>query len=115
MSRYADQLTDLIPEITRVYFEATDETKKELMDKLEKEILPPHLKYFDDRMAKSGSGFIASSGLSWADLYIYSIGDYFPNKDRLFERFKHIKESRNKIEAIPAIAQWLKVRPVTEF
>lgn len=29
--------------------------------------------------------------------------------------FKHIKENRDKIEANPGIAQWLKVRPVTEY
>lgn len=110
-----DQLTDLMPEIAKVHHETNQEKKKELMDKLEKEILPVHLKYFDDQMAKSGSGFIVSSGLSWADLHIYTLCDYFPSKKKLLEQFKHIKENRDKIEANPGIAHWLKVRPVTEY
>ena len=102
-------------DIGKVRHEKDEEKKKELVIKLEKDILPVQLKHFEDRLAKSGSGFIASSGLSWVDLFLYVISDFFPNKDQLLGQFKHIKENREKIEANPGISQWLKTRPVTEF
>ena len=94
--------------------EENEEKKKELEQKLITEISPTNLKFFEDRLAKSGSGYI-TSGLSWADLFLYNLVDFFPNKDEILKQFKHIKENREKIEAHPGIAQWLKTRPVTEF
>jgi hypothetical protein len=73
------------------------------------------MKYFDERLAKSGSGYIASSGLSWVDLYLYTIVDLQPNKDEIVKQFKHIRENRERVEANPGISHWFKVRPVTPF
>lgn len=102
-------------DIGKARHEPNEEKKKELLEKLEKEILPVQLKHFEERLAKSGSGFIASSGLSWIDLYLYTISDLFPNKDQVLQPFKLIRENREKIEANSGISHWLKTRPVTEF
>ena len=73
------------------------------------------MKYFEERLAKSGSGYIASSGLSWVDLYLYTIVDLQPNKDEIVKQFKHIRENRERVEANPGISHWFKVRPVTSL
>lgn len=114
--RYADQLVDLGLEMGKAFHETNPDKKKEIEEKLANEIIPKNLKLFEERLAKSGSGFIASSGLTWVDLLLFVLADWFgPKKDAILEHFKHIKENRDKIAAIPGIANWLKVRPVTEM
>ena len=66
------------------------------------------MKYFDDR-------FIASSGFSWIDLYLYIVLDWITEKESLLDKFKNVKACFDKLVAIPGIAHWLKVRPVTEM
>lgn len=108
-------MTDFVNELAKVFRESDPEKKKEIQEKLAKEVVPVQLKYFEERMAKSGSGFIASSGFTWIDLYLYVIIDWIPQKEQIFEAFKTIKAARDKIEAMKGIAEWLKTRPVTEM
>lgn len=109
--RYADQLSDLSIEFVKIYRESDPEKKKELQEKLANEIAPVQLKFFEDRLAKSGSGFIAASGLTWIDIYLYSMVDAIPQTDQVLRAFPNIKASREKVEANPGISAWLKVRP----
>ena len=93
----------------------TDETKKkQLEEKIYKEIVPAHMKYFEERLAKSGSGFVVPSGLSWVDIYLFSLLDLNPSKELLFQHFKHIKDNYEKVAANPGIANWIKTRPPTQ-
>ena len=105
---------DFIVEFGKARREENEEKKKELEEKIQKEILPANLKFFEDRLAKSGSGYV-TSGLSWVDLFLYNLVDFFPHKEEILKQYKHIKENREKVEANPGVAQWLKTRPVTEF
>lgn len=92
----------------------TDETiKKQKDEKLRKETLPVELKKFDDRLAKTGSGFIVESGLTFADLYLHVLVDWFINEPGLFDNLKHVMANHEKVSAIPKIAEWLSTRPVT--
>ena len=75
------------------------------------EIAPVQLKFFEDRLAKSGSGLVAASGLTWIDIYLYAMVDALPQRDQVLAAFANIKASREKVEANPGIAAWLKVRP----
>lgn len=115
LDMYADQLTDLTNELAKILRESDPEKKKELQEKMAKEILPVHLKYHEERFAKSGSGYFAASGLTWVDLYLYVMLDWVPEKEKILEAFKNVKANREKIEANPRIAAWLKARPVTEM
>ena len=112
---YADQLGDLSNELAKYFKEKCGEKKKPIEEKIVKEIMPVQLKFFDDRLAKSGSGYIVPSGLTWVDLLLYVLYDWIPQNDKCFENFKHLKEHRTKVDSIPQIAKWLKIRPVTSI
>lgn len=94
----------------------TDETrKKEKDEKFKKVTLPSQLKIFDDRLGKSGSGYFASSGLTFADLYLHVLIDWFiGNHPTLLDNLAHVKANREMVSSVPNIANWLKTRPVTE-
>ena len=111
---YADLLSDLGAEMVNLRREKDEEKRKELAEKLYKEIIPNKVKYIDERLGKSGSGFIVSSGFSWVDLYLYLVIDWIPEKESLLEKFKNVRENFNKVVSIPGIANWLKIRPVTQ-
>ena len=106
-------MCDFTSEIVSWFRESDGEKKKEIENKLSNEVIPTHMKFFDDRLAGSGSGFIAESGFTWVDLYLYTTVDWNPKRETILANYKHIKEARDKIEAIPGIQNWLKVRPVT--
>jgi len=108
-------LTDLKNELVKVLRESDPGKKKELQEKLASETVPTHLKFFEERLAKSGSGYLGWSGFTWGDIYLYIIQDWFPNKDAVLEKFPHVKALKEKVESNPGIANWLKVRPVTEM
>lgn len=93
----------------------TDEArKKEKDEKFRQQTLPAQLKLFDDRLAKSGSGFIAPSGLTFVDLYLHVLVDWFISQPGLIDNLPHLKANREKVSSIPRIAEWLKTRPVTD-
>ena len=109
-------MTDLGNEMGNAMFEKNEEQKKVLMEKLANESVPHNLKIFNERLGKTGSGFIAASGLSWADLYLFvileNLGD---KKDAILANFKNVKTLDENIRANPSIATWLAKRPKTDY
>lgn len=108
-------MNDLISEMGKVFRETDEAKKKELQEKLATEIAPAHMKILEERLAKSGSGFFVSSGFTWTDALLFVLLDWVPAKDTVLANFPHIKQLSEKVSAIPGIAEWLKVRPVTEM
>ncbi len=104
-------------EIVRAHiYEKDEERKKELVAKLENETIPNHLRIFEERVVKSGSGYLATSGLTWADLYLYAVLEWFgPKREPTLEHFPHLKKLNQAITEHPRIAAWLAKRPVTEM
>ena len=84
-------------------------------EKLATETLPQNMKIFDERLGKTGSGFFAASGLSWADLHLFNVLEFLGDKrETLIANFKNVKALDEKIRAHPAIATWLAKRPKTD-
>lgn len=94
-----------------------DETrKKALEEKFVNETVPHNLKIFNNRLEKTGSGFLAASGLSWADLYLFNILEFFGDrKDAALANYKHVKALDDNLRANPKIATWLAKRPKTDY
>lgn len=85
-----------------------------LQDKLASETIPHNMKLFDDRLEKTGSGYIAYSGLSWVDLYLFTVLENLGDKkDAILSNYKHVKALEEKIKTNPRIAAWLAKRPKT--
>ena len=52
---YAEQTTDLINELLKIFYEKDESKKKELAERIFKEAVPNHLKVFETRLAKIGT------------------------------------------------------------
>nr|QUF59397.1 glutathione S-transferase GSTS1/2-3 [Brachionus angularis] len=113
---YGDQVSDLINEFFKVYFEKDQTKKTELNKKLYEEIIPNNLRLFESRIGSTGSGYIAASGLTWADLYLFNILEYLGDKkEQILSSFLNVKALDQRIRANPNIASWLSKRPKTEM
>lgn len=113
---YGDQLADVFAEIVALFFEQDETRKKALETKFATETIPHNMKLFNDRLGKTGSGYFAKSGLSWADLYLFVILDNLGDKkDAVLANFKNVKALDENIRANPRIAAWLAKRPKTDY
>lgn len=113
---YADQVTDLLNEMVRAYFEKDEARKAEMDKKFAEETLPNNLKMFDGKIAKNGSGYLLKSGLSYADLYLFAMLEWLGDKRQaVLENFSNVKDLDLRIRAEPNIANWLETRPKTDM
>ena len=113
---YADQVQDLFNEMGKVYRETDETRKKELEAKLKSETVPQQLAIFETRVSKTGSGFLASSGLTYADLFLSIVLAFLgENKNALLAHFPHLKKLDESVTSHPRIAAWIAKRPVTPF
>ena len=72
------------------------------------------MKLFEARLAKTNSGFLLASGLSWADLYLYAVLEWFGDKKpELLFHFPLVKALDEKISSHPNIKAWIEKRPKT--
>lgn len=93
--------------------ETNEKRKKELEEKFKSETLLDNLEIFNEKIAKSGSGFLASSGLSWADLHLMNVLEWLG--EPAFAYFRSIREMYAKVRAQPNAAAWLAQRPKTDM
>nr|AYN44500.1 glutathione S-transferase S4 [Brachionus rotundiformis] len=113
---YGDHITDLMNAMVRLFSEKDEQKKKQDQEKFDNETLPKHLKNLEERIIQSRSGFVAPSGLTWVDLYLFNFLDLQGDKAQtLFNNFPNIKKLDEKVRSNPKIAQYLKRRPVTPF
>lgn len=114
--RYGDQITDFQNSIIDFNFEKDENRKKTLEEKFTTETLPNNLKLFNEKIGKSGSGFFAASGLTWADLHLVNVLEWLGDKkEAALANFKNVKELDNKVRAHPNVAAWLAKRPKTQI
>lgn len=75
---------------------------------------PQNFKFFEDRLAKNGNGFLVGRRLSWADIYLSQLTDFLPeSKPEFLNRYPLIKSLNQRVRSIPRIAKWIRNRPVT--
>ena len=101
-------------EIFKLAFEK-DETRKATLVKGFVETEVP--KYFGifRKLLKKNSGFLWGGKLTWADLDLIVVTDFiYNNMKNVFNDYPEIVEFKDKIEALPNIAEYIKNRPVTD-
>jgi glutathione S-transferase len=93
----------------------SDEAKKaELQRKLAEETVPVQMAIFESRLAKTGSGYLVPSGLTFADLYLTLVIDWLGDKkEAALANFPHLKQLTHNVNTHPKIAAWIARRPVT--
>ena len=113
---YSDQVSDLFNEMGKAFRETDETRKKQLEAKLNFETIPQQLAIFEARASKTDSGFLAASGLTYADLFLSIVIDGLrENKIKFLAHFPHLKKLREQVTTHPRIATWIAKRPVTSW
>jgi glutathione S-transferase len=104
---YADQVTDFKTAYQTMSYESDQTRKAQLAKKFHEATEPAQLAIFENRLAKTGSGFFAPSGLTYADLMLTLVVELVVAADRreqLLARFPLVKKLIETVNAYPAIA-----------
>jgi glutathione S-transferase len=119
---YADQVTDLLNAYAKARFEPDDARKAEFLKKLTEETVPAQLAIFEKRLASTGTGSIAVSGLTYADFYLALIyesvadaGVDAAERDAALAKYPNLKKLIQNVNTHPKIAAWIAKRPVTHM
>lgn len=92
INMYADQLTDFVNEISKVFYEQDATKKAELTAKLEAEIVPKHMKFLEDKLNQTKTGYFVGNSLTWIDLYLIAVLEWLNEKRQsLYDHFPTIK------------------------
>jgi len=119
----ADMLVDcgadvLEPSI-KFFFEKDKAKQAELATKFKEETLPKSFELFEKLLKenKGGDSFLVGDSLTWADIaFIDLLGWLGALEVELpFDKAPKLKALRERVEAIPKIAEWIKTRPKTNL
>ncbi|KAG5667803.1 hypothetical protein PVAND_015772 [Polypedilum vanderplanki] len=108
-------ITDLRMKIEMVAWDKSspqnfiDEKRAELLNKT----IPFYLENLEKIAVKSGSGYLASSKFSWADLYFVPMIEYmnFMMKTNLLEEYENLKKVYENVMKIESIKNYVAKRP----
>ena len=107
---YTSQLLDLFDQIGRYQFETNATVREQLFT----ETWSANMPIFENRLAKTNTGYLVGSSLTWADLYLSSILDNLGERyNQVLANFSRIRALDQKVKSMPQIADWLKRRPIT--
>ena len=113
---YGEQVNDLLTKVIDAHFETDESKKAELTQRLQTEVVPNNFKLFEDRLARTNSGYLIGTGLTWADLHLVNVIDWLVEKrDASLENFPLLKKHSQTVKSQPGIAAWLAKRPETPY
>lgn len=111
-----DQVMDLQEDLIRTRMEQDEKRKEEIVVKFNHDTIPHNLELFERNLTKSKSGFLFPSGLTWPDLHLMNVIEWFDEPQQaILERYPLVKEHYERVRALPRIADWISKRPVTEI
>ena len=112
---YGDEVSDLFNEFIRI-FKTEESQKAEAEKKFYDDSLLNFLKIFENIIGKNGSGFLTTSGLTWADLYLFDVLSWLGDKrETILADYPHIMNLMTKVSTHARIADWLAKRPKTRI
>ncbi|XP_064616477.1 glutathione S-transferase-like [Liolophura sinensis] len=118
--QYTGAIEDLFVATARIHFEKDASRKAEDLKKYKEGTASGFLQPFEATLAKSSSGFLVGSGLTYADLCFFNLlgfmeGMLKEDAKAITSTFPNIQKHRQKIESLPKIAEWIKKRPANDF
>uniref|UniRef100_A0A7E4VBZ9 glutathione transferase n=1 Tax=Panagrellus redivivus TaxID=6233 RepID=A0A7E4VBZ9_PANRE len=103
----------------RPWFVAVRESKPNADELYKKDYVPARdtgFKYLEAALAKSKSGFIADSGVTWADFFFAESLVTIQNMDKEFAKlFPKLVAYQKKVHAVPQIKDYVAKRPASQF
>lgn len=116
---YLDQWKDFMTEI-RPYVVVLLGFQQGDLAKLKDDVFVPaakkHFPLFVNALKKSGSGYLAPSGLTFADLPIAEfIANLEEKAPELVDQFPELREHYKKVHSNPELKKWRETRPNTPF
>nr|UOU03291.1 glutathione S-transferase sigma 2 [Brachionus rubens] len=113
---YGDLLYDLQNEMLKTRYEKDETRKVQMNNRIYNEHLPRVFKLLDEAIGNSQSGFLAKSGNTWSDLYLFEVLEMLGDKrEVIVNKYQNIKDMETKIRRTPNIVEWLISRPKTDF
>jgi len=103
----ATSWTDVVGQMGGLFSESDPAAKKKKFDEFVDELVKVRLRFFNEHLSKSKSGFIAGDKVTWCDFTVYS----FLNTMKGFFQvpltgYDHLEKYLHKIENLPKIKQW---------
>ncbi|XP_050315263.1 glutathione S-transferase-like [Anthonomus grandis grandis] len=104
----ADTLVDLRNGLSAIFYEKDGEKQRELTRNLLQNLFPTYLKKFEEIAAKSTSGWLVGSQITWADLFFASSLALFEEKfPGVLKSYPALTALVEKVENIPSIKAYL--------
>ena len=110
---------ELLEIMVPVYYQEDEELKKTTWKRLEEKEYPRIFGELEKRLVANGGEFMVGKQLTYADFIIIWITnvmkDYVPSTASFIdEKYPNLKKLSDRIAALPAIANYIKNRPVTD-
>jgi len=112
-----DEVLSLIDELLGVPSADKPEDLKGKRETFVETKMKRNLRHIDEIIARSGSGYVSSSGLSIADLALFAAANFISIKfldhvdPTLAGQYPHIKEALTKIQQHPKLADYFAAHP----
>nr|AGU68336.1 sigma class glutathione S-transferase [Sinohyriopsis cumingii] len=119
-SAQIDQVMDLVEDLRRellkVIFEKEPDKKKDLEQKLQDEVFPKFIVFFQKLLENTGGQYFVGSSLSLADLAVLDLFDtplqMYPS---LLDKSPALQAHRKLLESSPKLDEYLKSRKKTDI
>ena len=110
-------MTDLQTLVLNAVMEENKEKQAELLKRLYDEILPFHLKYFENILEQKNTGYLLNRHLLMPDVFLLTILDLLPNEKResTLENYNRINILDKRVRSYPKMGEWIANRPNTSF
>ena len=118
-----DEISEVVQELVEVvgnaYKQDDEDVKKAAWKRLEEKEYPRIFGELEKRLVANGGEFMVGKQLTYADFIIIWITnvmkDYVPSTASFIdEQYPNLKKLSDRIAALPAIANYIKNRPVTD-
>ena len=106
-----DCLNDLTQAFMKAIFERDETRKAELKKKFDEEDTPKFLSLLEKRV--TAQGWLYGAKVTYVDLAFFNFSEGLPAE--VLAKYPGLKSVKDKVQALPNIAKWLKERPVTQF
>jgi len=112
-----DAVTDFNTELVKVMYEKDDDKKAEMLQAFSDTTLPKYFGKFTKTLEQNGGKWLVGTGVTWADLNVAILMDALVSRFpalNIEQKYPHMKQLRDSVNALPQIKKWIQTRPVTD-